>query len=191
MADVTLSYKGSDILELSDSGSATLKTSGKYCEDDIAVEYMKPSGSGGGARYVEGTFTLVSDAAFPTISHNLGTEKIAGFVIPHYEIVAHAGYKHYLSFFVNWKAFISDDETWIKDFTPYNSTRHPNPYTVTSDEIKSRFADFGYSSPWTTQSDKWIGTYYNGLIVTENTFQVGTGTTWASGTYYYRVFALE
>lgn len=47
MSDVTLSYKGSDILELSDSGSATLKTGGKYCEDDIAVEYVKPSGGGG------------------------------------------------------------------------------------------------------------------------------------------------
>ena len=46
MADVTLSYKGSDILELSDSGSATLKTGGKYCEDDIDVEYVKPSGGG-------------------------------------------------------------------------------------------------------------------------------------------------
>lgn len=44
MADVTLSYKGSDILELSNSGSATLKTGGKYCEDDIGVEYVKPSG---------------------------------------------------------------------------------------------------------------------------------------------------
>lgn len=47
MSDVTLSYKGSDILELSNSGSATLKTGGKYCEDDIAVEYVKPSGGGG------------------------------------------------------------------------------------------------------------------------------------------------
>jgi hypothetical protein len=44
MADVTLSYKGSDILELSDSGSATLKTGGTYCEADIEVEYVKPSG---------------------------------------------------------------------------------------------------------------------------------------------------
>ena len=44
MADVTLTYKGSDILELSNSGSATLKTGGKYCEGDIAVEYVKPSG---------------------------------------------------------------------------------------------------------------------------------------------------
>lgn len=48
MADVTLTYNGSDILEMSDSGSATLKTGGKYCEDDIAVEYVKPSGGGSG-----------------------------------------------------------------------------------------------------------------------------------------------
>ena len=51
MSDVTLSYKGSDILELSDSGSATLKTGGKYCEGDIGVEYVKPSG--GGTDYLE------------------------------------------------------------------------------------------------------------------------------------------
>lgn len=46
MSDVTLSYKGSDILELSDSGSATLKTGGTYCEADIELEYVKPSGGG-------------------------------------------------------------------------------------------------------------------------------------------------
>lgn len=46
MADVTLSYKDTPILELSDSGNATLKTGGTYCEDDIAVEYVKPSGGG-------------------------------------------------------------------------------------------------------------------------------------------------
>lgn len=52
MSDVTLSYKGDDILELSDSGSATLKTGGKYCEDDIAVEYVKPSGGVNIANYL-------------------------------------------------------------------------------------------------------------------------------------------
>lgn len=57
MADVTLSYKGSDILELSNSGSATLKTGGKYCEDDIGVEYVKPSG-GGGVDVFTGTIEL-------------------------------------------------------------------------------------------------------------------------------------
>lgn len=67
MADVTLSYKGSDILELSDSGSATLKTGGKYCEDDIAVEYVKPSG--GQDRLKTAALTLTQD--YPA-SHDNG-----------------------------------------------------------------------------------------------------------------------
>ena len=44
MADVTLTYKGATVAELSDSGSKTLRTAGKYCEADIGVEYVKPSG---------------------------------------------------------------------------------------------------------------------------------------------------
>jgi len=46
MADITLSYKGSTIAEISDSGTKTLNTAGKYCEDDITLEYEKPSGGG-------------------------------------------------------------------------------------------------------------------------------------------------
>lgn len=46
MADVNIRYKGSTIAELSDSGSKTLQTSGKYCEDDISFVYTKP-----GVRY--------------------------------------------------------------------------------------------------------------------------------------------
>ena len=44
MADLTLKYKGNPIVELSESGTKTLKTGGKYCEDDITVEYAKPAG---------------------------------------------------------------------------------------------------------------------------------------------------
>ena len=47
MADVELTYKGNKIVELSASGSKTLKTSGKYCEGDISLVYTK---SGGAAR---------------------------------------------------------------------------------------------------------------------------------------------
>ena len=46
MADVTISYKGATIATMDDSGSKTLGTSGKYCEGDIGVEYVKPSGGG-------------------------------------------------------------------------------------------------------------------------------------------------
>ena len=47
MADLTIKYKGNPIVELSESGTKTLKTAGKYCEDDISVEYAKPAGGGG------------------------------------------------------------------------------------------------------------------------------------------------
>lgn len=44
MSDITLTYKGNTIAEMSDSGTKTLETGGTYCEADIEVEYVKPSG---------------------------------------------------------------------------------------------------------------------------------------------------
>ena len=43
MADVTLTYKGQNILELSASGNKTIKTAGKYCEADIGLSYERQS----------------------------------------------------------------------------------------------------------------------------------------------------
>ena len=48
MADLTIRFKGNPIAELSESGTKTLKTAGKYCDADISVEYAKPAGGGGG-----------------------------------------------------------------------------------------------------------------------------------------------
>ena len=44
---VNIKYKNNSIAELSDTGTKTLKTAGKYCEGDITVEYEKPAGGGG------------------------------------------------------------------------------------------------------------------------------------------------
>ena len=44
MSDVTLTYKGATIAELNASGNKTLKTSGKYCDADIQLEYVKSGG---------------------------------------------------------------------------------------------------------------------------------------------------
>lgn len=63
MADVTLKYKGATIGELSESGSKTIETAGKYCEADILLEYVK---SGGGMIQKTGTFTLASDYTYAT-----------------------------------------------------------------------------------------------------------------------------
>lgn len=53
MADVTLTYKGQTILELSATGTKTIKTAGKYCESDIGLAYVKS----GGATYQSKTVT--------------------------------------------------------------------------------------------------------------------------------------
>ena len=44
MSDITISYKGADIATMDASGTKTLLTEGKYCEDDITLSYTKPSG---------------------------------------------------------------------------------------------------------------------------------------------------
>ena len=46
MPDVNITYKGSSIATMNDSGTKTLKTGGKYCQNDIVVEYIKPEGGG-------------------------------------------------------------------------------------------------------------------------------------------------
>lgn len=43
MSEVAINYKGSDIATMNASGTKTLQTSGKYCEDDITVTYARPS----------------------------------------------------------------------------------------------------------------------------------------------------
>ena len=43
MAEVEINYNGSTIASMNASGTKTLETAGKYCEDDIEVVYNKPT----------------------------------------------------------------------------------------------------------------------------------------------------
>lgn len=47
MAEVTINYKDAAIATMDASGTKTLQTQGRYCEDDIEVVYERPSGGGG------------------------------------------------------------------------------------------------------------------------------------------------
>lgn len=73
MADVTLTYKGSTIAEMSDTGIKTLKTAGKYCEGDIGVNYVKPSSGGNDELFKQlvqtrgGILTIPSDIGITAI----------------------------------------------------------------------------------------------------------------------------
>ena len=44
MADITLTYMGNTIATIDASGTTTLGTSGKYCEDNITLQYVRPGG---------------------------------------------------------------------------------------------------------------------------------------------------
>lgn len=79
MSDVTINYKGSAIATMSASGTKTLLTEGKYCEDDIEVVYVKPSGGGG---------------EWTTIGLFKGTEMSGDIVIPAGETGLH--FKYYM-----------------------------------------------------------------------------------------------
>ena len=60
---VTVKYKGNSIAELTENGTKTLKTSGKYCEADIVVENTKD----GGAAITDGIVVKARGAGgFPT-----------------------------------------------------------------------------------------------------------------------------
>ena len=67
MADVTLTYQGNTIVELSDSGSKTIQTAGKFCEADIALSYVKPAGGSVGGM-ASGSFTPAENVNSQTIS---------------------------------------------------------------------------------------------------------------------------
>ena len=69
---VNIKYKNNSIATLTDTGTKTLKTSGKYCEADIIVENTK-DGGGGGCTIKSGSFTPASDPTYGyTVTHGLG-----------------------------------------------------------------------------------------------------------------------
>ena len=78
MADLTIKYKGQSIAELSESGTKTLKTAGKYCEGDITVEYAKPAGGGGGGT---GTEILTYGKSYAASEFTIDTSLFATSVV--------------------------------------------------------------------------------------------------------------
>jgi hypothetical protein len=68
MSDITVTFKNQTILTMDASGSKPLLTEGKYCEDNITIAYVKPSGGGG---------TSVEDAILDgTLSGSYSNDRI-------------------------------------------------------------------------------------------------------------------
>ena len=77
---VNIKYKNNSIATLTDTGTKTLKTSGKYCEADIIVENTKDGGGGGNV--ATGTFTPVDRFENVTVEHGLGVAPSTIIVVP-------------------------------------------------------------------------------------------------------------
>lgn len=75
--DVSISYNGGEIASMSDSGTKVLKTQGKYCTDDITIDYTKSGGGGGD----EQLFIFCNSTAYlnagATINNNFLSAKAA------------------------------------------------------------------------------------------------------------------
>ena len=81
MADLTIKYKGQPIVEMTDTGTKTLKTAGKYCEGDISVEYAKPAGGGGGTGAEIMTYGKSYAASDFTIDTSLFTTSVVASIV--------------------------------------------------------------------------------------------------------------
>lgn len=64
MPEVTINYKDAAIATMDASGTKTLQTQGKYCEDDIEVVYARPSAPSGTKQIsITQNGTIVEDVA--------------------------------------------------------------------------------------------------------------------------------
>lgn len=71
MSDITINYKGSAIATMDASGTKTLLTEGQYCEDDIEVVYVQPSGGGDNLPdFLMNNTTAIEDATVTKLRDN-------------------------------------------------------------------------------------------------------------------------
>ena len=198
MADLIYMAK-SKWLNLLDSIRAKGGTSALMTADQAkaAVEAI-PSG-GGGAQKATGSFTIASSSKVntPTITHNLGTKKIAAIIYP-VSVAAVNGYHIFYCSYVNVPELI-DSGNWSLDFRAYNSTKFPDivevdPKNATDAQYIRDFSR--QSSPWTTQNNWYDAnndwTFDKSVELTDNTFTPKINNArWSVGSYKWVVFSLE
>lgn len=91
---VTIKYKGNSIAEMDDSGTKTMNTSGKYCEDNFTIEYVAKEVGASDARKWRVTVTGEISGSYANIltdswlaehraDENLCVVVLPNFVLPH------------------------------------------------------------------------------------------------------------
>lgn len=153
-------------------------------------------GQGGGAKIATGTFTLSQAALPPTITHNLGTTKIAAVIYPTSSVIGTEAYDTFFAAFVNWVDLLPSDTEWQFDFSAYNSNQ-PTQQTATLANEQNRLRiGVRHLTPWTTQTYWYQGEYKQVLmrsdvVFTSDTFKISNNFKMTPATYAYLVVALE
>ena len=78
--DVVISYNGSEIASMTESGAKTLKTGGKYCANDITVAYTKPEGGGGSEKLY-----IFTESAYTKTNAVIGSKYLPAILAYHSE----------------------------------------------------------------------------------------------------------
>lgn len=122
MADVTLTYKGQSILELSESGNKTIKTAGKYCEDDISLAYIKSEGGDGSG------YNILKGRSSPIAG--IGQD---GDVYLQYSGNQNSIVASFVKVNGTWQALVGSDVDDVTDSGMYTDTKFSPPSSLGSD----------------------------------------------------------
>lgn len=179
------------------SGSQTYTQNGTYDVTNLAEAVVNVQASGGSVLKAEGTVELATKGSFPTITHNLGTSKVAVIIFPLSKISYTTGYLPQLYIAMNARQVCIDAglEKFEWDYTAYNS--HFSETTEVDIETGANFA-IGSSmrSPWSTQNNYSVASAVIGLtntipatVFTDYTVSTSTQQ-FEAGTYKWIVWAL-
>ena len=159
------------------------------------AEMVTEIGSISGVRKATGSFTLLdANGNSPTITHNLGTQKIAVIIYP-VSVAPSGGYHLFYAAYLNVPELV-DSGVWSLDFTSYHSNKFPNVVSVDPKTDGSHIRDVSrQSSPWTTQNNWWDAnnepTFDSSAALTDDTVRLTQSPRWAAGSYKWVVYALE
>lgn len=121
MADVTVTYNGQNILEMSATGRKTLKTAKKRCRTDIEVVYVKSGGGGSG-------YNILKGSSPP--SAGIGQD---GDVYLQYDALDDEVVNTYVKVNGVWQALVGSDVDDVADSGMYTGTEAHPPASLGSD----------------------------------------------------------
>lgn len=201
--NVPNTYSQSDEGKVVSNGALVSQSSATYTENGtydttLKNEVVVDVQSGGGITKVEGDFTIASESNYnsPTITHNLGTQKIGVLIYPTTTLVPQNMRRAFYHEFINTNA-LCGGQTWVLDCTQYN-TKVSTPFNIA---IPSDKLDVGYtmitpdndSSDWANGNPAYCHIRSGQVALTDNTFKYngqGYSNRFPVGTYHYIIWKL-